>query len=105
SPTRSEKFTFLCSICLDVFTDPVSTPCGHNFCKTCISQHWDMNQSCQCPMCKETFYTRPQLRVNTFISLFFFLSTEKLFITHEMDNEHGQWLCNFRQSLLKGIRK
>uniref|UniRef100_A0A8C9Z3D1 Zinc finger RING-type eukaryotic domain-containing protein n=1 Tax=Sander lucioperca TaxID=283035 RepID=A0A8C9Z3D1_SANLU len=22
---------FLCSICLDVFTDPVSIPCGHNF--------------------------------------------------------------------------
>ncbi|XP_025761042.1 E3 ubiquitin-protein ligase TRIM39-like [Oreochromis niloticus] len=64
---RSED-QFLCSICLDVFTDPVTTSCGHNFCKTCISQHWDMNQSCQCPMCKETFYTRPQLRVNTFIS-------------------------------------
>uniref|UniRef100_A0A668T3R7 Uncharacterized protein n=1 Tax=Oreochromis aureus TaxID=47969 RepID=A0A668T3R7_OREAU len=67
SNLRSED-QFLCSICLDVFTDPVSTPCGHNFCQTCISQHWDMNQSCQCPMCKETFSTRPQLRVNTFIS-------------------------------------
>ncbi|CAI5657371.1 unnamed protein product [Oreochromis niloticus] len=67
SNLRSED-QFLCSICLDVFTDPVTAPCGHNFCKTCISQHWDMNQSCQCPMCKETFYTRPQLRVNTFIS-------------------------------------
>uniref|UniRef100_A0A668UW16 B30.2/SPRY domain-containing protein n=1 Tax=Oreochromis aureus TaxID=47969 RepID=A0A668UW16_OREAU len=67
SNLRSED-QFLCSICLDVFTDPVSTPCGHNFCKTCISQHWDMNQSCKCPMCNETFNIRPQLRVNTFIS-------------------------------------
>ncbi|KAL4009632.1 hypothetical protein ACER0C_003484 [Sarotherodon galilaeus] len=67
SNLRSED-QFLCPICQDVFTDPVSTPCGHNFCKTCISQHWDMNVMCQCPMCKETFYTRPQLRVNTFIS-------------------------------------
>ncbi|XP_014186735.1 E3 ubiquitin-protein ligase TRIM21 [Haplochromis burtoni] len=67
SNLRSED-QFLCSICLDVFTDPVSTPCGHNFCKTCISQHWDINVMCQCPMCKETFYIRPQLRVNTFIS-------------------------------------
>ncbi|KAL4009506.1 hypothetical protein ACER0C_003358 [Sarotherodon galilaeus] len=67
SNLRSED-QFLCSICLDVFTDPVSTPCGHNFCKTCISQHWDMNVMCQCPMCNETFNIRPQLRVNTFIS-------------------------------------
>uniref|UniRef100_UPI003AAFE778 E3 ubiquitin-protein ligase TRIM21-like isoform X1 n=2 Tax=Centroberyx gerrardi TaxID=166262 RepID=UPI003AAFE778 len=59
---------FLCSICLDVFTDPVSTPCGHNFCKTCITQHWDVNVQCQCPMCKKIFDRRPELQVNTFIS-------------------------------------
>uniref|UniRef100_UPI0037E706EA E3 ubiquitin-protein ligase TRIM21-like n=1 Tax=Semicossyphus pulcher TaxID=241346 RepID=UPI0037E706EA len=59
---------FLCSICLDVFTDPVTIPCGHNFCKTCITQHWDVNVSCQCPNCKKVFNTRPELQVNTFIS-------------------------------------
>ncbi|XP_017259555.1 E3 ubiquitin-protein ligase TRIM21-like [Kryptolebias marmoratus] len=58
---------FLCSICLDVFTDPVSTPCGHNFCKPCITQHWDSHSSCQCPICKKVFQTRPQVEVNTFI--------------------------------------
>ncbi|XP_037622455.1 LOW QUALITY PROTEIN: E3 ubiquitin-protein ligase TRIM21-like [Sebastes umbrosus] len=59
---------FLCSICLDVFTDPVTTPCGHNFCKTCITEHWDVNVLCQCPNCKKVFNTRPELQVNTFIS-------------------------------------
>ncbi|XP_074490452.1 E3 ubiquitin-protein ligase TRIM21-like [Sebastes fasciatus] len=59
---------FLCSICLDVFTDPVTTPCGHNFCKTCITQHWDIKVPCQCPNCKEVFNNRPELRVNNFIS-------------------------------------
>ncbi|XP_074489701.1 zinc finger protein RFP-like isoform X1 [Sebastes fasciatus] len=59
---------FLCSICLDVFTNPVSTPCGHNFCKTYITQHWDIKVPFQCPNCKELFNTRPELRVNTFIS-------------------------------------
>ncbi|XP_078138014.1 E3 ubiquitin-protein ligase TRIM39-like isoform X4 [Centroberyx gerrardi] len=59
---------FLCSICLDVFTDPVSIPCGHNFCKNCITQHWDISVQCQCPMCKEVFDKRPLLRVNTLIS-------------------------------------
>ncbi|XP_073328121.1 E3 ubiquitin-protein ligase TRIM39-like [Pagrus major] len=59
---------FLCSICLDVFTDPVTTPCGHNFCKTCITQHWSVNVPYKCPNCQEVFNTRPELKVNTFIS-------------------------------------
>ncbi|XP_044042914.1 E3 ubiquitin/ISG15 ligase TRIM25-like [Siniperca chuatsi] len=59
---------FLCSICLDVFTDPVTIPCGHNFCKNCITEHWNVNVQCQCPMCKELFDRRAELRVNTFIS-------------------------------------
>uniref|UniRef100_A0A4W6C328 Uncharacterized protein n=1 Tax=Lates calcarifer TaxID=8187 RepID=A0A4W6C328_LATCA len=59
---------FLCPICLDVFTDPVTTPCGHNFCKNCINQHWENDVQHKCPMCKKIFYTRPELQVNIFIS-------------------------------------
>ncbi|XP_062301911.1 E3 ubiquitin-protein ligase TRIM39-like [Osmerus eperlanus] len=59
---------FQCSICLDVFTDPVSILCGHNFCKACITKYWDNSDLCQCPMCKMTFDKRPDLYVNTFIS-------------------------------------
>uniref|UniRef100_A0A3P8S288 Uncharacterized protein n=1 Tax=Amphiprion percula TaxID=161767 RepID=A0A3P8S288_AMPPE len=58
---------FLCSICLDVFTNPVSTSCGHNFCKDYITKQWDNTDSCQCPKCKEVFKTRPVLQVNTSI--------------------------------------
>uniref|UniRef100_A0A8B9HCR6 RING-type domain-containing protein n=1 Tax=Astyanax mexicanus TaxID=7994 RepID=A0A8B9HCR6_ASTMX len=56
---------FLCSICLDVFTDPVSTPCGHNFCMICIKTCWGDSQQCNCPFCKEKFTKRPELKVNT----------------------------------------
>ncbi|XP_071319142.1 E3 ubiquitin-protein ligase TRIM39-like isoform X2 [Trachinotus anak] len=59
---------FLCPICLDTFTRPVSTPCGHNFCITCLTSYWDNEPICQCPVCKETFERRPNLKVNTFIS-------------------------------------
>ncbi|XP_039644395.1 nuclear factor 7, ovary-like [Perca fluviatilis] len=59
---------FLCPICLDVFTRPVSTPCGHNFCMSCITSYWDGLPVSQCPVCKETFERRPDLKVNTFIS-------------------------------------
>ncbi|XP_058250359.1 E3 ubiquitin-protein ligase TRIM39-like [Hemibagrus wyckioides] len=54
----------LCSICLDVFTDPVTTPCGHNFCKSCLTQCWENSQHCQCPLCKEKFTKRPKLKIN-----------------------------------------
>uniref|UniRef100_A0A3B3Z911 Uncharacterized protein n=1 Tax=Periophthalmus magnuspinnatus TaxID=409849 RepID=A0A3B3Z911_9GOBI len=59
---------FVCSICLSVFVDPVSTPCGHNFCKSCICSYWDESSHCTCPLCKEDFNTRPQLKINTLLS-------------------------------------
>ncbi|XP_026145017.1 E3 ubiquitin-protein ligase TRIM39-like [Carassius auratus] len=54
-----------CSLCLEVFTDPVTTSCGHNFCKICLNKHWDNSQTCSCPYCKETFKQRPDLKINT----------------------------------------
>ncbi|XP_065150270.1 E3 ubiquitin-protein ligase TRIM39-like [Paramisgurnus dabryanus] len=54
-----------CCICLDVLSDPVSTPCGHNFCRICLKQYWDNSQIYSCPYCKETFSKRPELKINT----------------------------------------
>lgn len=54
-----------CSICLDVFTNPVSIPCGHNFCQSCILGYWKTSPLYQCPMCKKTFHKRPDISVNT----------------------------------------
>ncbi|XP_034399736.1 zinc-binding protein A33-like isoform X2 [Cyclopterus lumpus] len=63
------KDSCLCSICLDVFTKPVSIPCGHNFCLHCITNYWNTsNTEIKCPLCIETFFTKPMLRVNTFIA-------------------------------------
>ncbi|KAK7939900.1 hypothetical protein WMY93_003226 [Mugilogobius chulae] len=50
-----------------VFSEPVSTPCGHNFCKRCISEAWDTAGLCTCPLCKEVFSSRPELKVNTLL--------------------------------------
>ncbi|XP_067301943.1 E3 ubiquitin-protein ligase TRIM39 [Pseudorasbora parva] len=54
----------LCSICLDVFDNPVSTPCGHSFCMSCIRHYWDTAKQCQCPLCKQTFKRKPDLHIN-----------------------------------------
>ncbi|XP_008315414.1 E3 ubiquitin-protein ligase TRIM39-like isoform X2 [Cynoglossus semilaevis] len=59
---------FTCSICLEVFDNPVSTPCGHSFCKSCISSYWEGAgggaKTYQCPMCKESFRKLPDLHIN-----------------------------------------
>uniref|UniRef100_A0A8C2F8I7 E3 ubiquitin-protein ligase TRIM39-like n=1 Tax=Cyprinus carpio TaxID=7962 RepID=A0A8C2F8I7_CYPCA len=54
-----------CSICLDVFSDPVTTPCGHDFCRTCLNKCWTNTQTCFCPLCKEQFNKKPDLKINT----------------------------------------
>uniref|UniRef100_A0A672P3A9 E3 ubiquitin-protein ligase TRIM39-like n=1 Tax=Sinocyclocheilus grahami TaxID=75366 RepID=A0A672P3A9_SINGR len=70
-----------CSVCLEVFTDPVSTPCGHNFCKSCLNQCWDNSQDCKCPLCKETFSKRPDLKINTALRQLVQLFQEKFTLT------------------------
>lgn len=59
----------LCSICLEVFTKPVTIPCGHNFCHDCITNHWETsNTSLKCPLCKEQYAVKPMLRVNSVLA-------------------------------------
>lgn len=58
-----------CSICLDLFEEPVSTPCGHNFCQACIGGYWASSALCSCPLCKRQFTERPQLSVNKVFAL------------------------------------
>ncbi|XP_078272429.1 zinc-binding protein A33-like [Rhinoraja longicauda] len=53
----------VCPICLDFFTDPVSLECGHNFCRSCITQSWDREERNSCPECREVFTDR-SLRVS-----------------------------------------
>ncbi|CAI5671745.1 unnamed protein product [Oreochromis niloticus] len=55
---------FQCSICLYSFKNPVSIPCGHNFCLECIKRYWDVAHKSECPLCKESFRSRPELRRN-----------------------------------------
>ncbi|XP_056281039.1 zinc finger protein RFP-like isoform X2 [Pseudoliparis swirei] len=55
----------LCSICLHVFSEPVSTPCGHNYCMACITGYWASSGQIKCPLCMKKFRRRPQLLVNT----------------------------------------
>ena len=39
-----------CNVCTDVLLNPVTTPCGHTFCKECLSRAVDVRN--QCPLCR-----------------------------------------------------
>lgn len=58
----------LCPICLDVFNLPISTPCGHNFCKECIHRCWESAGRPQCPVCKQKLSRGSEFKVNSLIS-------------------------------------
>ncbi|XP_059495551.1 nuclear factor 7, brain-like [Stegostoma tigrinum] len=53
----------ICPICLDFFTDPVILECGHNFCRSCITQSWEKREINSCPECRQEF-PASNLRVN-----------------------------------------
>ncbi|NXC76256.1 TRI65 protein, partial [Anhinga anhinga] len=62
----------VCSICLELFRVPVTLPCGHNFCKRCISNHWHKQEQVPtgakkgytCPECCRVFEQQPELKKN-----------------------------------------
>ncbi|XP_039623516.1 E3 ubiquitin/ISG15 ligase TRIM25-like [Polypterus senegalus] len=61
------KDLFSCSICLEILSDPVSIPCGHNFCMKCSRSCWDSKDVYSCPQCRGTFTSKPDLRRNTLL--------------------------------------
>ncbi|XP_018422004.1 PREDICTED: E3 ubiquitin-protein ligase TRIM39-like [Nanorana parkeri] len=53
-----------CSICLSIYTDPVTLTCGHNFCRVCIDRVLETQDDSglyTCPECREEFQARPVL--------------------------------------------
>ncbi|KAK1784413.1 hypothetical protein P4O66_012767, partial [Electrophorus voltai] len=59
---------FRCSVCTDVLTEPVSIPCGHSYCKSCIQTYWTKPGhigSYSCLQCRKRFNNRPELKPNS----------------------------------------
>ncbi|XP_043075914.1 tripartite motif-containing protein 6 isoform X2 [Puntigrus tetrazona] len=62
---------YSCSICLDLLKDPVTIPCGHSYCMSCINECWSTNDQegiYRCPQCRQTFDSKPPLNRSTVLA-------------------------------------
>ncbi|XP_051988907.1 tripartite motif-containing protein 16-like isoform X2 [Xyrauchen texanus] len=56
---------FCCSVCLDLLKDPVTIPCGHSYCRSCIKDCWNGRR---CPQCRKKLFPKPDLSKNVVIA-------------------------------------
>uniref|UniRef100_A0A8P4KH31 RING-type domain-containing protein n=1 Tax=Dicentrarchus labrax TaxID=13489 RepID=A0A8P4KH31_DICLA len=87
-----------CVLCQDVLKDPVSTSCGHWFCRQCITSYWDQSASSgdsSCPQCGKRSRTRagPQTASQTI-----YLETYNTFIQPRGYNKKLHESCHWQHT-------
>ncbi|XP_052732984.1 uncharacterized protein LOC108331747 isoform X2 [Vigna angularis] len=55
-PERNDDFD--CTLCLKLLFEPVTTPCGHSFCRSCLFQSMDRGN--RCPLCRTVLFISPR---------------------------------------------
>ncbi|XP_064414393.1 E3 ubiquitin-protein ligase TRIM39-like [Latimeria chalumnae] len=65
SSTGGLEDEMTCSICQELFKDPVTTKCGHNFCRECVCQYWKGNTIPACPICRADAATSDLITLHT----------------------------------------
>uniref|UniRef100_A0A6I8SK39 Uncharacterized LOC100491025 n=1 Tax=Xenopus tropicalis TaxID=8364 RepID=A0A6I8SK39_XENTR len=83
-----------CPLCWEIYTDPVTLPCGHNYCLRCIGRHWerqrDIEEDLFCPVCIRRYGKQPELNRNLTLC-----NVAELFLP--TDPQHGDiWIpCTY----------
>lgn len=49
---------FDCTLCLKLLYEPVTTSCGHSFCRSCLFQSMDRGN--KCPLCRTVLFVTPR---------------------------------------------
>ncbi|XP_062979536.1 E3 ubiquitin-protein ligase TRIM7-like isoform X2 [Elgaria multicarinata webbii] len=89
----------ICSICLEYFKEPVTLPCGHNFCQPCIAQHLAKSETTMaCPQCRETTHQRnfqPNKQLAKLVEIV------KQMEADQAGTTRGETMCERHQEALK----
>ncbi|XP_039639093.1 nuclear factor 7, brain-like [Perca fluviatilis] len=85
---------FCCSVCHEVFRDPVLLSCSHSFCKDCLKTWWREKQAQECPVCRKRS-KRPEPPRN--------LELKKLCesFVQQRDQRASEGLCSLHSEKLK----
>ncbi|KAL2243079.1 UNVERIFIED_CONTAM: hypothetical protein Sindi_0425900, partial [Sesamum indicum] len=55
-PQRTDDYD--CTLCLKLLYEPITTPCGHSFCRSCLFQSMDRGN--RCPLCRTVLFISPR---------------------------------------------
>ncbi|XP_019125375.2 zinc-binding protein A33 [Larimichthys crocea] len=83
-----------CSVCHDIFKDPVILSCSHSFCKVCLQNWWTDKQVHDCPLCKRRSSKEvppPNLALKNLCATFL----------QERDQRSSEALCSLHSEKLK----
>jgi len=68
---KDSRNELTCAVCLQLFEEPITLPCGHSFCLNCLENYWDSREepaSCFCPNCREVFLQKPKLKKSVILA-------------------------------------
>lgn len=65
---------FDCSLCYRLLYQPVTTPCGHSFCRQCLDRCLDHRSVC--PLCKSSLAEVRKLAALSLCGFFFYREAE-----------------------------
>ncbi|KAL8529536.1 hypothetical protein ACS0TY_006821 [Phlomoides rotata] len=55
-PQRTDDYD--CTVCLKLLYEPITTSCGHSFCRSCLFQSMDRGNCC--PLCRTVLFISPR---------------------------------------------
>ncbi|XP_075175609.1 E3 ubiquitin-protein ligase TRIM39-like [Anomaloglossus baeobatrachus] len=91
-----------CSICLSLYTDPVSLRCGHFFCRSCIVSALDAQEAAgvySCPDCRAQYPEHPALEKTRKLE-----NVVERFSSTQPEMEETRTFCTYCDSLTPAVR-